>query len=932
MLAALEVGRGMAGAQVPPALAEQTTATVAAFAVGQAVPPGASVEPFALARVVAHELGAGGLKVALAAATFLGLLVVAVLAVGPAGEKPPVAAAPGPAALARPGRDGHGAPLPDGAAQRLGTLRMRHAEGGVVTFADDNTLISAGGDGVLRFWDVTSGRVVRTLPGPRGPLYQFGFDSNPGALALSTDGALLAIRLSVPERICVWALATGQEICSVEWLHAGGAAALVLSADGKTLAANSQYDLFLIDVASGKKRGPAWRHPEQVMYAAFSPDGKHLATSTWMGALHLWDVAAGNELWQQKAGGSSVLAFTPDGGTLASLSSGSHVHLWNPADGTLKAKLPMPRQVRVTSERSQVAFSRDGKLIAAGGGCQPVLVWDAATGKELRRLPAEGAARFAFAPERKRLATSAWGTLHVWDLTTGQELQPTEGHTAAVSAVTVSPDGQTVVSASRNDRSIRWWDVRTGRQIEALTDALADFVGLSLSADGRALVSWSQDGVIELRDARTGQPRQVFALNGKHAPTGELRRRHALGQIDRLDADQHYLYSVQLSADGKTLAAFSKNWPHGGRTSFWVWMWDTTSGRQLVRRELKETHGDLDLYGVRFSPDATLLVRNAGQQKGVVVLEEVASGKTRKLTLPYAAGAQFAASRSYLLLRHGGPDDPPEQADTTLWDVNEQRALASMSVGPAQLLVLSDDGRYLAAVQHDTLRVWELVTGQEIWKCTRPGVLGTPQRTYVWALAFTPDARQLVTALPDTTLLVWDIFSATGPGEPGRLWQDLGEPDVRRACAALGQLAQGPAAPVVALLREQLRPVSAQDMEHLRGLLRELDSDDFKKRAHAVRRLEAVKSEIQPLLRRALANATTLEARRRLEQLASPHAVPPVGEELRALRGIEVLERLATPEAQQLLEALAGGAAEARRTRAAKAAIERLRQRRAGGP
>jgi hypothetical protein len=54
---------------------------------------------------------------------------------------------------------------------------------------------------------------------------------------------------------------------------------------------------------------------------------------------------------------------------------------------------------------------------------------------------------------------------------------------------------------------------------------------------------------------------------------------------------------------------------------------------------------------------------------------------------------------------------------------------------------------------------------------------------------------------------------------------------------------------------------------------------------------------------------------------------PPTPEELRALRGVEVLEGLATPEARQLLQALARGPGHAPLTHEAKTAVERLQRR-----
>jgi hypothetical protein len=82
------------------------------------------------------------------------------------------------------------------------------------------------------------------------------------------------------------------------------------------------------------------------------------------------------------------------------------------------------------------------------------------------------------------------------------------------------------------------------------------------------------------------------------------------------------------------------------------------------------------------------------------------------------------------------------------------------------------------------------------------------------------------------------------------------------------------------------------------------------------------------MLREALASKPTPGARRQLERLLEEvSADNPAGSLLRSTRAVELLELLATPEARKLLEEVAAGWPEARRTREAKEALERLKVR-----
>ena len=106
-------------------------------------------------------------------------------------------------------------------------------------------------------------------------------------------------------------------------------------------------------------------------------------------------------------------------------------------------------------------------------------------------------------------------------------------------------------------------------------------------------------------------------------------------------------------------------------------------------------------------------------------------------------------------------------------------------------------------------------------------------------------------------------------------------------------------------------------------LVADLDSDDFTVRERATDELSKFGDAITPDLRRALAKRPPLEVRRRIQQqLDQAHDWTP--ERLRDHRAIQALEHIGTPETRRLLEALAGGASNARRTEEAKTALRRM--------
>jgi hypothetical protein len=110
-------------------------------------------------------------------------------------------------------------------------------------------------------------------------------------------------------------------------------------------------------------------------------------------------------------------------------------------------------------------------------------------------------------------------------------------------------------------------------------------------------------------------------------------------------------------------------------------------------------------------------------------------------------------------------------------------------------------------------------------------------------------------------------------------------------------------------------------------LLLDLDSPAFATRRLAFEELSRMDSLAEPALRKALESQPPPEVRRRVQQLLNKLAALPSGEHLRALRGLEALERIGTPAAREALEWLASGAPNARLTREAKASLDRLAKR-----
>jgi hypothetical protein len=269
---------------------------------------------------------------------------------------------------------------------------------------------------------------------------------------------------------------------------------------------------------------------------------------------------------------------------------------------------------------------------------------------------------------------------------------------------------------------------------------------------------------------------------------------------------------------------------------------------------------------------------------------------------------------------------------------DDARSPLTLESGLAGMAAFSPDGRYLATAGVKHVALWELASGRAVLRRDRPAPLrGLYGPSFCSSLAFAPDGSSVATGLPDGTVLIWGL----GPPGPATwnqvrdsgndvlvpLWNDLAGADAARAYAAIWTLARVPAGHAVAFLRQRLFPAKGPGPARVQQLLRELDSEEFPERQAAVTELERLAEDIRPALRKAVAANPPLETRRRLEQLLSRPAAIGSGELLRGVRAVEVLERIGTPEAQEILKALAVGIPGARLTQEATAARDRLAKR-----
>jgi RNA polymerase sigma factor (sigma-70 family) len=933
-LVAVLLGEAARGAGVPAVLMVHTVEAAVTFT-GQTA--GAVLDPVArLVKTGLANMAKGKTYLGLALAGLVGLLGAGLIACQTLKAPPDVTPEQEPRSAERPAplaksalADRFGDPLPPGALARLGTQRLRSADGGqrsVLFTPDGRGVITAGRGNPARWWDVSTGKLVRQFgDGTRHQVY---------AVALSPDGRVLAGRGGPDGGLRLWDVATGDVLAEGK----GGPAdfvCLAFAPDGKTVAgAGNDNKLRLWDAATGRERWVKQSATGAVSAIAFSPDGNTIA-AVESKTLSFWDAATGQKSdrrWGQNRR-IALATFSPDGRTLAAAcepppdarESDMVVRLVDVATLQEVRQLAPEKTGTSNSDALQsLALARGGKILATANGLGEVRLWDTDTGKELRRC--QGGRSFltalAFSADGRMLAGADRGLLRMWDTASAKELSPVQGgHKQLVSSVAFTPDGGTVVSTSW-DGSVREWDSATGaerRQIVPAGEHAGErqHVGFAsaVSADGKSIAAVHLVWPIKQRESYGFLVREWDRDSAK-----ERSRRFQ-------DLGENLPSPIALSPDAKTVAFATS-----AGASEEVHLWDSATGKVLFRVRGGQP---------AFSPDGKrLATTRRGPNDWIVSLWETATGKELG-TAPMPKGHSYRLAFSPEGKELATVSNLGAKHTIHLWPLQTESGKSGLSlrVGPPRVLaevsslvrdlIFSPDGRILAVPDDGgTVRVLETDTGQERTRFT--GHVGE-----IWSLAFSPDGRRLASGGLDTTILVWDVTGRLRGGrlrpahlsdrERDELWADLAADDAGRAGRAIWMLAATPAQ-AVPLLARRLPPAADLAPEAAARLVRDLDDESYAVRFRARKELEKFAAVAEPALRQARAKVTSAEVRRTLDDLlavAEARRQRPSGDGLRGRRAVEVLEQIDTREARQVLRAWAAGAPRSDLTQQARLALDR---------
>jgi WD40 repeat protein len=701
---------------------------------------------------------------------------------------------------------------------------------------------------------------------PPGALARLGGDQfrtgGPVAhLALSPDGT--RVSTSTPAgvkaaRLTVWDSATGRPVVARD-VTGESFQGLVWGRDGGFAVARraDPNDFRVWSFPDPAAAAPPVRPPPAATddrggrtgekYSDFilSGDGRRVAarwdSGTGTSAVHVFDLkpAASATALRRVAAielgaeGADKVLFSADGKTIVTVrelappgpadpSRESVATVWAVATG----KPAKPVRVR---GRGWFVLAPDGRTLAVGSDDATEWGFDlvdlaTGTGRKLVRWPFAPAAsgddnsadQVAFFPSGRVLAVSTSRKVILVDTPTGNELGRLEGHSAAVGAVAVSADGARIATGD-NFGLVRLWDAKTLRPLDDAPGHRAPVEYAELSSDGTRLLTWADDEAAHVWDVATGKELRAFA------GAAGVRKK---GRDDRA--------RPAFTPDGTTVLYSTKS-------RFLAR--DLQTGLEVP---LPDGLAKLTPALAVFAPDGKALLTWEGGTRELAVWDW--PGGKKRFAKPVADPKRFGFATD-------GSAVYPDAAGSQRWDARTGDELTpAWDREPTPLQVLHPTPRHLIDRTGDLPTVVEAGSGRQVaalWQTVaagssrvwnraslspdrrsfalaaddEPGVrlmetsTGQPRRAltghrgFARVLGFTPDGTRLLTAGGDHTVLVWDVRLAHAPlpdalkreTSAAKLWDAVATGPADAAYLAMARFARDPDA-AVKMARLRLKP------------------------------------------------------------------------------------------------------------------------------
>ncbi len=451
----------------------------------------------------------------------------------------------------------------------------------------------------------------------------------------------------------------------------------------------------------------------------FDESGSRVAHLAPDRAAEILELSSGRTLGRLP-GAFSLAGFSRDGRRLLTGSVDGAVRIWNPDR--------LKQTIELKGLKSPVVAmddTEDGSVIAAASKDGTIRAWQASDGA-VRVLAGHPSPNpwLIFNLDGTRLFTGASDGVRVWNTDNGALVYALRYSGAVGNHFDISSNGRWLLASSTSRLSVQ--DIQSGAELFTLDGHFGLAGARDISDDDLHIATGGPDG-------------RAVLWSAPHIPDFELR--HA---VDPLRWDKPWVPGVAAlySHDGKFIAT--------GAADGTFKLWDART-HELLRSLAADRQS---VNALEFSADDRRIV-SAGETDGVKIwqvdtgrmMQSLDCGGKEVLSVALSGDGRYVAATMLA-------------AGARVWDVGSGEIVASFEDRQVRSGNFSPDGRYLAFGIQAEAKIWDVAGRRFVW--SQPlGDRNQVSRSYVAALAFSPDGQRLLVATSGRAAYVLDARDGT---------------------------------------------------------------------------------------------------------------------------------------------------------------------------
>ena len=593
---------------------------------------------------------------------------------------------------------------------------------------DGNIIITGSIDKTIKIWSLKNKKLLRTI---RGHIKKIS------SVALSTNGNIIASSSS-DGTIRIWDIKTGQQLQILKNINPVKKAILTPD-DNQIISIDEGETIKIWDVRTGKLLNElgglfSGGHTKVINNIAVSSDNKYIVSVGDDGKLILWDMKTKENLYIFKnIYGIDTISFSPDN-TIIAFETYKTLNFLNIENKkTHKVDINKINGIKFEpfSDIKEIVYSPNGRSILVNTTHQKLLI-DIKTESIIWKNPSRSTSLNIFSQDEKIIFQTEYNIIYEVHPKTGEMINYfADNITQHITHMTISPDGQYIVTAGQNG-FMKLWDIRQMKGLPLMKGYSGTIIKANFSADNKYFVTLSK-----LND-------ETYII--------QVRDRNSWNLLYNIKYDKNEeVMDFSLSPDGTSMAVIKHNYAGQYRSK----PSHVTEIRKLNTGLLSKTLNNI-IFSVIYTSDSKNLLSSCFFPGSNLCKVNINSGIKIK---DYGSGSSAysfkplnSLNNNLLIAGYNGEEDEISSFQTFSSITGEVINEFSGHLGYISSVSFSADNRYIVSSgwTDNTVRLWDAVTAKQLEVFI--GHTGGVGKAVI-----TPNSKYIISSGSDESVKIWSI-------------------------------------------------------------------------------------------------------------------------------------------------------------------------------